>query len=345
MRKGVNFDIASASQEGYMQLRRDPITQSWVNLEDEGDDLGQHPNASCPLCPGREVPFAQTLYEYPGGGADWQVRVTPHFHPIYSIEGGPQRAAEGIYDKMRSLGAHEVVVETPNHDLELSRQSDDNVAHVLRAYLARVSDLKKDPRFRYVTVFRNHGVQAGGEFEHPHSEVTATPFIPRRVGYELRSSLRYFELKERCLICDITAQELAQQTRVVERLDPFVAFCPFAARVPYETWLLSLKHHCSFEEDLAAWDDQILFARLLKSVLRRLESVAPTYHLVLHSSPNLSAKFQRHDIWQTLRDDYHWHVEILPIIPSKAKSYALKEVYYNSLLPEAAAQTLRAVRI
>jgi UDPglucose--hexose-1-phosphate uridylyltransferase len=328
-----------------MQLRRDPITQSWVNLEDEGEDLGRRQDAPCPLCPGQEGSAVQTLYEYTGGGSNWQVRVTPHFHPIYSIEGDPQRRAEGIYDKMRSLGAHEVVVENPRHDLELSHLTDENVAHVLRAYSARVSDLKKDRRFRYVTVFRNHGALAGGEFEHPHSELTATPFIPRRVSYELRSSLRYFELKERCLICDITAQEIAQQTRIVEQLGPFVAFCPFAARVPYETWLLSLKHHCSFEEDLTSWEDQIRFARLLKSVLLRLEAVAPTYHLVLHSSPNANAKFQKHENWRTLTDDYHWHVEILPIIPSKAKSYALKEVYYNSLLPEVAAQSLRNVAL
>ncbi len=328
-----------------MQLRRDPITQSWVNLEDEGETLARPQDAPCPFCPGHESLSPQTLYEYSGGDSSWQVRATPHLHPIYRIEGDPQRRAEGIYDKMRSLGAHEVVVENPSHNLQLSRLTDENVAQVLRAYLARVNDLKKDRRFRYVTVFRNHGALAGGELEHPHSEITATPFIPRRVGYELRSSLRYFELKERCLICDITGQEIVQTIRIVDQLDPFVAFCPFAARVPYETWLLPLRHHCSFEEDLTVWEEQLRFARLLKSVLLRLEAVAPTYHLVLHTSPNLGAKFQSSGIWRTLADDYHWHVEILPVIPSKAKSYALKEVYYNSLLPEVAAQTLRNVRI
>jgi UDPglucose--hexose-1-phosphate uridylyltransferase len=328
-----------------MQLRRDPITQSWVNLEDEEENFPQSQDAACPLCPGHEGSSPQTLYEYPGGGLSWQVRVTPHLRPIYRIEGDPQRRAEGIYDKMRSLGAHEVVVENPSHDLELSRLTDENVAQVLRAYIARVNDLKKDRRFRYVTVFRNHGAFAGGEFEHSHSEITATPFIPRRVGYELRSSFRYFELKERCLICDIAGQEIAQKIRIVEQLEPFVAFCPFAARVPYETWLLSLRHHSSFEEDLTIWDEQLRFARLLKSVLLRLEAVTPTYHLVLHTSPNLGAKFQTSGIWRTLADDYHWHVEILPVIPSKAKSYALKEVYYNSLLPEIAAQTLRDAQV
>jgi len=328
-----------------MQLRRDPITQSWVNLEDEEENLAQSQDAACPLCPAHEGSSPQTLYEYPGGGLRWQVRVTPHPRPIYRIEGDPQRRAEGIYDKMRSLGAHEVVVESPSHDIQLSRLTDENVAQVLRAYITRVNDLKKDRRFRYVTVFRNHGAFAGGEFEHSHSEITATPFIPRRVGYELRSSFRYFELKERCLICDIAGQEIAQKIRIVEQLDPFVAFCPFAARVPYETWLLSLRHHSSFEEDLTIWDEQLRFARLLKWVLLRIEAVAPTYHLVLHTSPNLGAKFQTSGIWRTLTDDYHWHVEILPVIPSKAKSYALKEVYYNSLLPEIAAQTLRDAQV
>ena len=142
-------------------------------------------------------------------------------------------------------------------------------------------------------------------------------------------------------MCDVVKQELLQQVRTVEWDDLFVAFCPFASRVPYETWVLPTDHHCSFEEDLNSWDRHVRLARLLKSVLHRLNSVAPAYHLVLHTSPNVNAKFERTTNWQTLVDDYHWHVEILPVIPSKSKSYSLKEVYYNSLLPEVAAQELR----
>jgi UDPglucose--hexose-1-phosphate uridylyltransferase len=238
---------------------------------------------------------------------------------------------------MRSLGAHEIVVEHPDHHLTLSEQTDENIAQVLRAFLARIGDLKKDRRLRYVTVLRNQGAVAGQELEHPHSQITATPFIPRRVGYELRSSLRYYKLKERCLTCDIARQELAEEVRIVEWRDPFVAFCPYASRVPYETWALPLRHHSAFEQDLTLWDDQVRFAGLLRSVLRRVEAVAPGYHLVLHTSPNESS-----GDWQSLAEDYHWHFELLPIIPSKAKSYTLKEVYYNSLPPEVAADNLRS---
>jgi UDPglucose--hexose-1-phosphate uridylyltransferase len=282
------------------------------------------------------------IYSYGNGSGSWQVRVTPHLRPLYRIEGDAQRRAEGIYDKMRSLGAHELVVESPHHDALLSRLGDEDVAQVLRAYVSRISDLKKDSRFRYVTVFRNQGALAGQDLEHPHSQITATAFIPRRVVYELRSYQSYFALKERCLLCDIARQEISDQVRTVEWDDQFIAFCPFASRVPYETWILPLNHHCAFEEDLVTWQRQLHFARFLKSILRRLESVSPAYHLVLHTTPNITAKFDRKAIWTTLAEDSHWHFEILPASQPKSKSYSVKEVYYNSLCPELAAEELRA---
>ncbi len=323
-----------------MELRRDPITQSWI-IQEDGEVI-LPTGGGCPLCPGREALCPQTIYEYSCGGT-WQVRVTPHPRPLYRIEGVAQRRAEGIYDKMRSLGAHEIVVEHSDHNLPLSRQTDEGLAQVLRAYVSRIADLKKDPRFRYVTVFRNQGAAAGQDLEHPHSQITATPFIPRRVGYELRSAKRYFELKERCLFCDIVKQEMAQQVRMVEWDDLFAAFCPFASRVPYETWILAVNHYCWFEQSLPSWDHQLHFARFLKSILRRLEAVSPAYHLVLHTAPHVKAKIEKAGDWQTLAEDYHWHFEILPVIQAKSKSYLLKEVYYNSLRPEVAAEELRKV--
>jgi UDPglucose--hexose-1-phosphate uridylyltransferase len=324
-----------------MELRRDPVTQSWVIQEDAPGTWP--PNGDCPLCPGREDQSPQTLYEHPFRQPNWQVRVIPHMRPLYRIEGDAQRRGEGLYDKMRSLGAHEIIVESPDHHAALSHQSDENVGQVLRAAVSRITDLKKDSRFRYVTFFRNQGERAGQSIEHPHSQVTATPFIPRRLVYELRSSLRYYELKERCLLCDILKQELSQQKRTVEWDERYAAICPFASRVPYETWILPVNHHCAFEEDLASWEEQLHFARFLKSILLRLESVTPEYHLVLHTSPNVKAKFDKTGHWQSLESDFHWHFEILPVAASDSKSYSVKEVYYNSLPPEAAAAELRAI--
>ena len=326
-----------------MQLRKDPITQSWVILEDNEDAWPDF--EECPLCPGHETLGPKNVYEYPYGSPDWQVRVIPHVRPLYRIEGDAQRRAEGLYDRMRGLGAHEVVVESRDHNLTLSQQSDSNVAQVIRAFVSRITDLKKDRRFRCVTVFRNQGALAGQDLAHPHSQITATPFIPRRIGYELRSAQRHYKQKERCLFCDILRQEMAQKRRTIEWDDLFLTFCPFASRVPYETWVMPINHSCSFEEDVTSWDRQLRLARALKSILRRLESLAPAYHLVLHTCPNVTAKYERVDNWKTVADDYHWHVEILPVIPTRSKSYSVKEVYYNSLAPEVAAEELRSLAV
>jgi UDPglucose--hexose-1-phosphate uridylyltransferase len=323
-----------------MELRRDPITQSWV-IQQTGEETWAK-SGICPLCPGNEALCPPNLFVYPYDAVTWQVRVIPHRHPIYRIEGDPVRQAEGLYDKMRNLGAHELVIEHPSHTMRFSELSDDHATQALGAYIARISDLKKDQRFRYVTLFRNVGAEAGQDLEHPHSEITATPFIPRRVAYELRAALVHYGNKERCLFCDIVRQELDQKVRTIERNELFVAFCPFASRVPYETWVMPVYHHCAFEEDVTSPDKQLPLVRLLKSTLRRLSSVAKAYHLVLHTSPNLHAKPSHPGQWRSLVEDYHWHIEILPIIPGKSKSYSFKEVYLNALPPpEVAAKELR----
>lgn len=327
---------------GRVELRRDPIAETWVLQEER---QGGWPEFRvCPLCPGHEDLSPLTIYSQTDGSGRWQVRVTPHLRPLYRIEVDASRRAEGIYDKMRSLGAYEIVVEHRDHHTSLAQQSDENVAQVLRAYASRIVDLKKDRRFRYITVFRNQGPLAGQEFEHPHSQITAMPFIPQRVLRELRSCQRYFELKERCLLCDITKQELSQRSRMVEWDEQFVAFCPFASRVPYETWVLPVAHHCAFEEDITPYGRQLRFGKFLKSILQRLEAVVPAYHFVLHTSPNLEAKFEKSRQWPALVEEFHWHFEILPVTPSATKSYSLKELYYNPLPPEAAGEELRKAR-
>ena len=326
-----------------MQIRKDPISMNWV-VQEDGETTWPNLNG-CPFCPGQEVLTPQTIYSHANGTGGWEVRVTPHLRPLYRIEGDAQRRAEGVYDKMRSLGAHEVVIETPDHHLRLSLLNEKNIAQVVRAFVSRLVDLKKDHRFRYVSVFRNQGKMAGQSPDHPHSQITATPFIPRRLVYELRSMQRYFALKERCLICDIAQQEISKPVRTVEWDDEFVAFCPFASRVPYEIWILPVEHFCAFEEDLTSWDRQLHFARFLKPVLLRLESVAQDYNLTLHTTPNRNAKFERSDHWRTLREDFHWHFELVPVRISNARSYFVKDVYYNSVLPERAAEELRKVNI
>ena len=184
-----------------------------------------------------------TGFEHAGiEGGPWSARAVVHPAPLYRIEGEPMRRGDGIYDRMSSVGAHEVLVENVQHDRQLWNASDAEIEQFLLLAAHRIQDLKRDARFKYVSIFKNHGVNAGQEFEHPTSQLTATTFVPRRVLYELRAARDYFKAKERCVFCDIISQELQQNQRVIEVRGDFVALCPYAPRVPYETWILPRTH-------------------------------------------------------------------------------------------------------
>ncbi len=320
-----------------MELRKDPLTRSWVVVGHTEEVPA--PADGCPLCPSYELGKPALLALPPQG--PWQVRVIPHFNPLYRIEGEPGRQADGIYDRMRGVGAHEIIVETTEHNRRLSQMTDEQIERVLSAYALRIADLKRDPRFKYVTVFKNRGPLAGEEWTHSHSQLTATTFVPRRILYELRAAREWFQEKERCVFCDIVRQEERQGLRIVDSQGDYVALCPYASRVPYELWLLKRKHNHLFEQPRPGSNRRNL-AALLGRVLRRLVKVSQAYHLVVHTAPNtLQTKGELTDYWKTIADDYHWHVEILPIVQTRSKSYSIKEVYFNALLPEQAAERLR----
>jgi UDPglucose--hexose-1-phosphate uridylyltransferase len=322
-----------------MELRKDPITRSWVVIGQA--ERASESEAPCPLCPANRKD-ARSLLDLPAHGAT-QVRVYPHFRPFYRIEGDPSRSAEGIFDRMEAVGAHEIIVETPEHGPPLMKLSDAEIGRVLEAYALRIADLKRDARFKYVTVFKNHGKLAGEEWPHAHSQVAATTFVPRRVLYELRAARDWYRQRERCVFCDIVRQEIRQQARLVDNAGDYVAFCPYASRVPYETWVAPRSHNHQFESPLPAEDRREL-ARLLGRTLRRLAQVAPNYHMVVHTAPStLQTKGELSDYWRTIAGDYHWHIEILPIIETGRKSYNLKEVYFNGTYPEQAAERLRQI--
>lgn len=320
-----------------MEIRRDPITQSWVVLGHR-EEVSEGPEV-CPFC-GKAAEKQPVILAWPAEGP-WQVRVVPHPDPLYRIEGDLGRRAEGMYDRMLPIGAHEVIVESPQHEKKLSSLTDEEIERVLWAYAARIVDLKKDARFKYVAVFKNQGALAGEEWPHPHSQVTATVFVPRRVKYELRAAREWYREKERCVICDIVRQEEKQGKRIVDVQGEYYALCPYASRVPFEIWLLHRRHNHAFEQPRPGSNRRNL-AALLGRTLRRLEKIAPAFHLVVHTSPNTrSKKGELAGYWKTLADDFHWHIEILPIVQTRSKSYSIKEVYFNAVLPEEAAEQLR----
>jgi UDPglucose--hexose-1-phosphate uridylyltransferase len=325
---------------GEMELRKDPITRSWV-LTGDWEAVETVFADGCPYCDWPVLP-ARPIFSIPcnDNEAGWATRVVPHPHPLYQVESPTNREGVGMYDRMDTTGAHEVIIENPHHSATLWKAEDTAVERVLATYAQRIEDLKRDIRLRYILVFKNYGSTAGQEIEHAHSELTAMTFIPRRLMYEIGACREYYQVKERCVFCDIIQQEERSSVRVVEMTPHYVALCPFASRVPYEMWLLPRQHSAAYETGFCASPAREL-AGLLRRCLTRLLTLVEAFQMVLHTTPNTQARPEWGQKWDGLNDSYHWHFEILPIVRAQARSYGIKEVYYCPLSPERAAERLR----
>jgi len=330
------------------ELRRDPVVGRWVIIATERARRPMdvtprpppRPPGLCPFCPGHEDKTPAEVYvsgRSPAAapnGPGWKVRVVPNRFPALKIEGDLDRQAEGIYDRMNGVGAHEVIVETPDHDRRMKDLAPQDLTEVLFAFKARLLDLRNDLRFRYILLFKNEGHEAGASLDHAHSQLIALPIVPRHVIEEIEGARRHHDLKERCIFCDIVGQERKERSRLVYENDEFVAFAPWAPRSPFETWIVPKRHESNYEAEPR--ERLALLAQALGTTLRRLSAAlgAPSFNFMIHSNP--------------LRDapsaSYHWHVEVMPALTHVAGFEWGSGFHINPVPPEEAAEFLRKVQ-
>ncbi len=342
------------------ELRYDPIQGRWVIIAVSRSrrprDLvvaAAEPTGAlyCPFCPGHETRTPPEVAAYgrsdgaPANGPGWQVRVFPNKYPALTVEGDLERRGVGPFDSMRGVGAHEVVVDAPEHAADLAALSSGRIGLLLRAYADRVRDLHRDRRLKYVLVFKNHGATAGATLAHPHSQIIATPVVPSIVVQELDLARVHYERKERCLICDVLREELDRGERLVTQNERFVALAPYASRFPFEVMIVPRAHRHDFAAVDA--DDIAALARCLGEVARMLRRVLvdPPFNLVLHTAPNLEAFGHEREQWLTVPFDYHWHLELLPRLTRAAGFESGTDFYINPTAPEEAARFLRQAEI
>ncbi len=329
------------------ELRRDPIIGRWVIIATERakrpSDIprmrDQVPAGLCPFCPGHEDKTPREVYvagrpaSAPANGPGWKVRVVPNRYPALMIEGDLEREANGIYDRMNGIGAHEVIIETSDHAKDLGNLSDAEVTEVLFAFKARMIDLRNDLRFRYILLFKNHGQPAGATLEHAHSQLIALPVTPRQVQEEIEGARRHHEHRERCIFCDIVMQERKERARLVFENEEFVVFAPWAPRSPFETWIVPKRHESNFE---AEPKERLGYcAQALRSTLKRLGAALgdPPYNFIVHSNPLRDAS----------SPSYHWHIEVMPALTHTAGFEWGSGFHINPVPPEEAAEFLRLV--
>jgi UDPglucose--hexose-1-phosphate uridylyltransferase len=327
------------------ELRRDPITGRWVIIS---TDRARRPDdfiresvqikgpKNCPFCPGAEGKTTPEILAYgrKNGNRDtpgWSLRVVANKFPALGIEGNLDREGEGLFDRMSGIGAHEVIIESPDHQATLATMPERSIEEMLWAYRDRSLDLKNDRRFRYILLFKNHGQAAGATQEHTHSQLIALPIVPKRVREEVDSAKRYYDEKERCIFCDIIRQELETDKRVILNDGRFIALAPYAPRFPFEAWILPRQHSSAFENMPTPYYGNL--ARTLREFLSRIDSVLsfPAYNYVIHTSP----------VGEEINDHYHWHLEVMPKLTRVAGFEWGTGFYINPTPPEESARFLR----
>jgi UDPglucose--hexose-1-phosphate uridylyltransferase len=329
------------------ELRKDPIVGRWVII---ATDRAKRPVAPkteplppgsfCPFCEGNEIHTPHEILAYRERATrpdekGWRVRVVPNKFPALQIEGALEKRGDGIYDRMNGVGAHEVILECPFHEISIANLSEENIREILWVYRDRLIDLKKDPRLVYGMVFKNVGAAAGASLEHSHSQLIVTPIVPINVWEEMSGSLEFFNYRGRCIYCDMVHQELGAGKRIVLDAPNFVSFCPYASRFPFETWILPKNHNSHYENIQKNEVDEL--GTVLKTILKKLETALdnPAYNYIIHTSP----------FDTQLLPHYHWHMEIIPRLTRVAGFEWGTGFYINPVPPEQGAQFLHDTEV
>ncbi|HET7234868.1 MAG TPA: galactose-1-phosphate uridylyltransferase [Actinomycetota bacterium] len=323
-------------------LRQDPTTRQWAILATRRGDRPHEPvvmprpvlpprEPTCPFCPGNEDQTPPEISRAPSG-EDWQVRVVPNMYAALSGDGRPERRGDPMFREMPGVGSHEVVIECPRHDGRMDELTQEEVATVVWVWRERYRALIARPDVRAVVVFKNFGALAGTSLTHPHSQIVATPVFLPRLLRRLDVATRYFDEHGRCVYDDAIGAERRAEERLVEEYGSFIAFEPWAAQSPFETWIAPTFHQGSFGsladeevDDLAG-----ILIRTLAAVRRACGD--PDFNLVMYSAPTNGGHAE---------EVFHWHLKLIPRIATQAGFEIGSAMSINTVAPEDAASSLR----
>jgi len=328
------------------ELRYNVITREWVVIATERakrpdqfvrkvekKPLPPHDD-KCPFCPGNEAMTPPATYVVPDTSS-WRVRVTPNKFAALSYEGARTRMVQGIRRTVSGVGIHEVIVETPAHNMTTALLKDAEVETIIQTYLNRFRFASSDPRVEQVTIFKNHGDAAGTSIEHPHSQMIATPVITSQLRLRLSHALEHFDEFGECIFCRVQELELKDQVRIVMETEHFVALVQFATLTPFSLLIMPRRHMACFAEikDAEAAD----LARILRRVLAKLYRglADPDYNYVVRTAPTEYSGVKY----------YHWYVSIIPRLTKMAGFELGSGMFINGSLPEENASFLRGIAV
>jgi UDPglucose--hexose-1-phosphate uridylyltransferase len=338
----------------YNELRKDYLLNRWVVIAAERSrrptdfakqKTKQAENSVCPMCVGNEhmTPPAVLLYLKQNEEIEksrdsdnirpknWLVRVIPNLYPAFTPPKKPVDQTQIMKNKKYryAVGHHEVFIESPNHDEDPADAEPTQMKLLVNSYIDRLHEISAKPYVQYVSFFRNYGKEAGASLSHAHSQMIATPVVPRIPAEEAAASKKFYEQHKKCVFCDIIEKE-TKSPRLILDNPHFVVFAPYASMHPLEFWIFPKKHASNImglnEDEVAA------FAETLKTSLKALKTLVndPPYNYGFHMSIDCDA--ERH---------YHWHLEVYPRLSIWAGFEKNTGMYINTVKPETSAAELR----
>jgi UDPglucose--hexose-1-phosphate uridylyltransferase len=324
----LRFDYTTADWVVFAPLRK--LRPHRMRPATAADAAADRPE-TCPFCPGNEGMTPPEIYAVRTGG-QWQVRVTSNKFPALRIEDDVRREQAGpLFQHMGGCGAHEVVIESPQHTTFLALHPADHIRAVLETLQQRACDLMRDRRFQTVVIFKNHGPSAGTSLRHPHWQIIATPVVPRLLRLKYSEATEYFDRTGECLYRVLLGEELSDGKRIVAANNEFVAFVPYAAHVPFETWILPRRPQASFNSVVP--EQMLPLAEILRTVLMKLYVALedPDFNLTIDLAPRGNGETEY----------FQWHIRILPRLTTPAGFELGSGMSINTVLPEDAAAFLR----
>ncbi|HJU58044.1 MAG TPA: galactose-1-phosphate uridylyltransferase [Actinomycetota bacterium] len=323
-------------------LRQDPTTRQWAILATRRGERPHDPvvvprpqlpefDPACPFCPGNEDQTPPEIMRVPPDDT-WHVRVVPNMYAALTGDGATSRTGEPMFREMPGVGSHEVVIETPRHDGRMDEVEPDQMAGVVWMWRERYRRLIARPDVRAVVVFKNFGALAGTSLTHPHSQIVATPVFLPRLQRRLDVATRYYDEHGSCVYDDVIGAERRTKVRVVDDRGSFIAFEPWAAQSPFETWIAPTSHQGSFGDLSDEHIDDL--AHILTRTLRAVRTASgdPDYNLVMYSAPSNEGHATR---------VFHWHLKLIPRIATQAGFEIGSAMSINTMAPEDAAGSLR----
>jgi len=303
-------------------------------------------DTQCPFCEGNEYLTPDEIFairENEPNRKGWKTRVVPNLYNAVEVEQKESSNRNGIFESIAGVGAHEVLIDSPNHDRDIVELDSTSIEFWLKSIINRLEDLKKDKRLIYLSVFKNYGQNSGATQIHPHTQLLALPIMPKNELDFLKRNYRYYQEHNRGIIEDVVQNELFVKKRVIEELGNFTAFCPFASSFPFETIIapkkdISTLSNCS---DSEITDLSLIIRNLFSKLHAQLGTF--DYNFYFNIAP-INSNFQNERYLSTLEKNFRFTLRIIPRIYKLGGFELANDMSINPLPPEECATLLKQKR-